>query len=447
MVTDFLVERFRERPGDPAVIAPAGSCTFAELIDLRDRWAHELERSGVAPGTVVALEGDFQPNAIALMFALLDRAAIVAFESNADRPGRERRSELAQVELRIHVDSRDAVSFQSTGRRAAHPLYDEIRERGRPGVVAFTSGTAGEPKGGVHDFSFFLEKFHARRRGLSTLAFLLFEHLGGINTMLHALSCAATVVTPDSRSPEEVCALIERHRVELLPATPTFYNLLLLSNAHRHHDLSNLRVVSYGAEPMPQSTLDRLHAAFPGVKLQQTYGLIEVGAPRSKSRDDGSLWVRIGGEGFETRVVDGVLQTRSRSTIVGYLNAPTPFTPDGWFVTGDLVEQDGEYLRFLGRESELINVGGRKVYPAEVESVLQSMEAVEEAAVYGEPNRLMGQIVCADVVAAATADASVLASDVKRFCREHLERFKVPVKVRVVDELWVSERFKRLRKR
>jgi long-chain acyl-CoA synthetase len=433
-VTDFLAARFAERPDAAAVIAPAGGCTFAELIELRDHWSGELERAGVAPGTVVALGGDFQPNAVALLLALLDRSAIVVFEGNRDTPGREARAELAEVEVRAHVDGRDAVTFQRTGRRASHALYRELRRRAAPGVVAFSSGTSGEPKGAVHDFACFLEKFHARRRGRSTLAFLLFEHLGGINTLLHALSCAATVVTPGSRLPDEVCALIERHRVELLPATPSFFNLLLLSKAHRHHDLSSLRVISYGAEPMPQATLDRLRVEFPQVKLQQTYGLIEVGVPRSKSRDDGSLWVKIGGEGFETRVVDGVLQVRSHWTIIGYLNARSPITPDGWFVTGDLVEQDGDYLRFLGRQSELINVGGRKVYPAEVENVIQAIDGVDDVVVRGEPNRLMGQVVTAEIRASDPVDPAALAKLVKRHCRQRLDVFKAPVKVQVITE-------------
>ncbi|MCH8006732.1 MAG: AMP-binding protein, partial [Planctomycetes bacterium] len=138
-------------------------------------------------------------------------------------------------------------------------------------------------------------------------------------------------------------------------------------------------------EPMRQSTLRRFHELLPKVQLQQTYGLTETGVLRSKSKSSDSLWVRIGGKGFETRVVEGILQIKAESAMLGYLNAPNPFTEDGWMDTGDLVEVDGEFIRFLGRESEIINVGGEKVYPAEVENVIQQMEGVEDVAVTGVP--------------------------------------------------------------
>jgi long-chain acyl-CoA synthetase len=441
----FLIERFEERRDEPAVISPAGRCTFGELIELRGRWGQELVSDGVSPGTVVGLEGDFTPNTIALFLALLDRAAIVVPQSNVSRLGREGKDEIAQVEAYYRVDDADGVQFERTGRSASHELYDELRRRGHPGAVAFSSGTSGDPKAAVHDFTFLLERFHERRRVFSTLAFLLFDHLGGIGTMLHAYSNAATIVSTRDRSPDAVCELIEQHGVELLPATPTFFNLLLLSGAHRRHDLSSLRVITYGAEPMPESTLRRLGEQFPAVKLQQTYGLIELGPMRSSSRDDRSAWVKVGGEGYETRVVDGILQVRSRATILGYLNAPTPITPDGWFVTGDAVLQDGDYLRFLGRKSELINVGGRKVFPAEVESVILTLDCVEDVTVYGEANALVGQIVCAKVKAAEPIEQAEIARRVKQACRERLDRFKVPVKVRRTDEAQFGSRFKKAR--
>lgn len=445
MFTDFLAERFAEQPDADAVIAPGARCTFAELLALRTRWHEELERLGVAPGTVVALEGEFSPQAVALFLALVDRAAIVVPYSSLVRTGRAGRDDLAMVEATFTVDERDEVAFTRSGRTAEHELYAELRRRGHPGLVLFSSGTSGEPKAAVHDFTFLLEKFQVRRPAYVTLNFLLFDHLGGINTMLHTLSNGATVIGIRDRSPETVCALIEEHGVELLPATPSFYNLLLLSGAHRRHDLGSLKLASYGAEPMPQSTLERLREALPGVRLQQTYGLIEVGALRTKSREDGSLWVRVGGEGFQTRVVDGILQLKTRATILGYLNAPTPITEDGWFITGDAVEQDGEWFRILGRKSELINVGGEKVYPAEVESVIQTMDGVEEALVFGEKNPLLGNIVCARVKTVEPVGDG-FASEVKRYCAERLERFKVPVKVEIVEETAVGDRLKKVRR-
>lgn len=449
MFVDFLTRRFSEHAAEPAVIAPSTRCTFGELAASVERWSGALAGEEVSRGTVAGLVGDFSPNTIGLFLGLADRGAIVVPERNAGAVGREGREELARVEVVIEVNQADGVRIERTDREASHELYDELRRRRHPGLVQFSSGTSGEPKAAVHDLTLLLEKFEVRRPALRALAFLLFDHLGGINTMLHTLSNGGALVSTDDRSPDAVCRLIEQHGVELLPATPTFLNLLLLSGAHRRHDLGSLRVISYGAEPMPAAALARLREAFPRVKLQQTYGMIELGAMRTTSREDGSLWVKVGGEGFQTRVVDGMLQVRARSMLLGYLNAPTPITEDGWLATGDLVEEDGQYLKFLGRESDLINVGGEKVYPTEVEGVIESMDGVLDATVYGEPNNLVGQIVCARVTTDERSDhgRDELARRVRRFCRDRLERFKVPVKVEVVGGELGGERVKKSRQR
>lgn len=446
MSADLLIARFSEQPEKCAVVSPAGRCSFGDLVESCRRWGEALDREGVGAGTVVELRGDFSPASIALFATLTTRGAIIVPESRADRCGREERAALAEVEARCAVSEDDQVRIERAGRTASHELYRQLRRRGHPGLVQFSSGTSGRPKVALHDLTHLLEKFEVRRPAWTTLAFLLFDHLGGINTMLHTLSNGATLVAAADRSPDPVCEVIESNRVELLPATPSFLSLLLLSGAHRRHDLSTLRVISYGAEPMPEATLGRLHEAFPNVRLQQTYGLVELGALRTKSHDDASLWVKVGGEGYETRVVEGELQVRARSMLLGYLNAPTPITTDGWLRTGDMVEQDGDYIRFLGRESDRINVGGEKVYPVEVEGVIESMDDVVEATVYGEPNALMGQIVCARVRTVDEVDEAEFAREVKRVCRGQLDRFKVPIKVAVTDTHQTGARLKKVRR-
>jgi len=180
--------------------------------------------------------------------------------------------------------------------------------------------------------------------------------------------------------------------------------------------------------------------------LLQTYGLSEVGILRSQSRASDSLWVKVGGEGFETRVVNGLLEIRARSVMLGYLNAPSPFTADGWFPTGDAVEVDGEYLRIRGRQSEIINVGGEKVYPAEVESVLQSMEGVQDVTISAEANPITGQIVSAKVRLGTGETLREFRARMRLFCRDRLPVFKIPQKVTLVDEAMHGERFKKQRR-
>jgi acyl-CoA synthetase (AMP-forming)/AMP-acid ligase II len=140
-----------------------------------------------------------------------------------------------------------------------------------------------------------------------------------------------------------------------------------------------------------------------------------------------------------------MLEIKADTAMIGYLNAPSPFTEDGWFKTGDAVEVDGEYLRILGRKSELINIGGAKVYPTEVESVLQTMEGVKEVAVSGEPNPIMGHIVKARVRLATGEGTAQFAKRMRAFCKDKLANYKVPQKVALVEEKLHSGRFKKMR--
>jgi len=344
------------------------------------------------------------------------------------------------------VSAGDQARLERTTAGASHELYTRLRSARHPGLVLFSSGSTGKSKAAVHDFVPLLEKFRVPRHALRTLTFLLFDHIGGVNTLLYALSNAGCIVAVQERSPEAVCAAIEKHRVQLLPTSPTFINLLLASEAYLDHDLASLELVTYGTEVMPESTLARFHQIFPRVRLLQTYGLSEVGILRSQSRSSDSLWVKVGGEGFETRVVDGMLEIRARSVMLGYLNAPSPFTADGWFPTGDAVEVDGEYLRIRGRQSEIINVGGEKVYPAEVESVLQSMEGVQDVTVSAEANPITGQIVAAKVRLSTGETLPEFRARMRRFCRDRLPVFKIPQKVTLVDEAMHGERFKKQRR-
>ena len=314
-------------------------------------------------------------------------------------------------------------------------------------MILFSSGSTGPNKAALLDFDKILEKFRVRRKLLRTAGFLLFDHIGGINTLLYVLSNLGTFVTLSDRSPASVLECIEKHRIELLPTSPTFIKLILISEAYKDYDLSSLQLVTYGTEPMPQPVLEKLAELLPHVRLQQTYGLTEVGILRSQSRGNNSLWVKIGGEGYQWRVVDSILQIRSSATMLGYLNARAPITEDGWFVTGDEVEVDGEFLRILGRRSELINVGGLKVYPAEVEGVIEMAQFVESATVWGEPNAILGHVVVARVKLSddAPLSPSEARGKLKAWCDERLERHKRPMKIEITEATQHNIRFKKIR--
>jgi acyl-coenzyme A synthetase/AMP-(fatty) acid ligase len=442
----FFLDVFRERAETEAIVFRDGSYSFQWLHRAIEEATIELRRAGIAAGAVVSLEADFSHTSIAHLLALIAIGAIVVPIAPSSEANRWSLRELAQVEWQVALTELGGARIEHVDRPADAPLYAALRSAGHPGLVLFTSGSTGEPKGAVHDCERLLLKYQKRRAPFRTLMFLLFDHIGGIDTLFQALANGGTVVIPATRSPEDVCAAIARHRVEVLPTAPSFITMLLLSEAHRRHDLASLRYVTYGAEVMPQTTLDRLAAEFPQVTLLQKYGITEVGTLRSRSRSNGSLWVKVGGEGYETRVVDGILQIRAASSMLGYLNAPSPFTPDGWFITGDAVEVEGEYLRILGRASDLINVGGRKVYPAEVETVIQEMDNVTEVAVFGERHPFTGQIVVAKVKLRTPEDPVALERRIRSHCRSRIEAYKVPARVLVSDDALHTERLKTTRR-
>lgn len=442
---DFVFDAFAAQPDDEAIIWRDGTYRYGWLLEQVRHWKDRLQTEAVHAGAVVALEADFSPHSVAAFLALIDAGYILVPLSPAVRAKRDEFLEIAEVEIRVALDSHDQATLARVPTAATHGHYVELRSRQHPGLVLFSSGSTGKSKAAVHDMVGILEKFKQRRHTRRTMAFLMFDHIGGINTMLYTLSNGGCMVTTDDRSPDGVLRAIERYRVELLPTSPTFLNLVLLSEAYKRYDLTSLQLITYGTEPMPEGTLARVHALLPGIELLQTYGLSEVGILRSKSRSSDSLWVKVGGEGFQTRIVDGILQIRSRSAMLGYLNAASPFTDDGWFVTGDAVEQDGEYLRIRGRQSEIINVGGEKVHPAEVESAIQGVENIAAVLVYKEANPITGNMVCAQVSLIREEDPKAVARRVKQHCREQLRPFQVPVKVNVVEAISHSERFKKQR--
>ena len=440
---DWLLARMRQQSDAPAVGMPTVTVTYAGLLARCEAWRRRLAAAGVGVGTVTSLEGEYGPEAVAVFLALIARGAIIVPLSSDSQRQADALLDTGEVEVRVSaVDG----SIQRQDRRATHPHYEELRRRQHPGLVLFSSGSTGKHKGAVHDLVQLLKKFETPRHAYRTLVFLQMDHIGGVNTLLYTLSNGGMVVVAAERSPAAVCTAIARHKVELLPTSPTFLNLLLLSGEHERHDLRSLRLVTYGTEPMPESTLARLAETLPAVQLLQTYGSTELGILRSKSRTRDSLWVRVGGEGYETKVVDGRLWIRAECAMLGYLNAPSPFDAEGFLDTGDLVIVDGEWLRILGRESEVINVGGSKVHPAEVESVLLGLDNVADVSVRGERHPLVGQIVTASILLQSPETPAEFRVRMRQYCSTRLPAYNVPARVEIAEGPLHSSRFKRMRR-
>ena len=444
---ETVMSRMRQKDTAPALFWQGEELSYSDLFDLIDAWSDRLATYRIGPGTVCGILGDYSPQTCALFFALMEaKAILVPFTHNVERE-MPAFMEIAGVQRLFRFDAADSWTIETFENVPQNELVLSFLERRLPGLIVFTSGSTGKPKGILHDCERVMRKFVVEREGWRTVLFLMMDHFGGFNTLLSAFAYGGVGICVPDRNPDAICRTIEQSRATLLPTTPTFLNMLILSGSYKDLDISSIKLITYGTEVMPEATLQKIRTIFPNARLKQTYGLSELGVLRSKSKSDDSPWVRIGGEGFEVKVVDNVLWVRSEANMVGYLNAPNPFDEEGWMCTGDQVEVRGEYMRILGRKSEVINVGGQKVFPVEVETVLLGTDNVCEVTVYGSPHPLMGQVVHARVSLHTPEDPIALTERLRKFCLERMARYKVPMRFTIVSEdEQYSERFKKLRR-
>lgn len=440
MLLDKIIAVMEENRDEPAIVTDDREYCYGELLQCYETYMEELAE--IPECSVFAVRGKFTVKTIGLMMALINRKAIYV---PIAKEVKDVEFYLQTSQSEYFIDMEDE-KIQVLSGEVSHPILLGLKEKELPGIVFFSSGTTGVPKAAVHDLMPYIHRFEERGKTLRSMAFLLFDHMGGFNTVMHSVSNGGFMVTLSQQTPDEVCRVIEKYQLELLPTSPSFLHMLLMGRFYEKYDLSSLKIISYGTEPMQESTLRRLHKIFPEVTLKQTYGLTELGVMRTKSRSSDSLWVKVGGDSHhQTKVVDGILYIKSDMSMLGYLNAEAPFDEDGWYNTGDKVEVDGDYFKILGRDSELINVGGEKVYPAEVESVLLEVDGVQDVAVVGMSNPIMGQVVVANIYPEEGIDTVALTKKIKDVSRERLEKFKRPVKIKFSDDSFQSARFKKKR--
>ena len=438
-----LLSRFPTYSAKPALAGAWGVVTYGELAGLVGKVRHELAQLKLDRPTVFGLVGEHGPAATAWLLALAEAGHFVAPLSGnaAEHPAK---LALINAQWIVVAEAKEWKTFPRVDEPSTHSLFCQLAEQKTAGLILFSSGTSGAPKAMVQDFGKLLASYESRRESdLGMLALLGFDHIGGLNTLFNTLAAGSLLAVPPSRAPADVAATIARHKVAILPASPTFLNLLL--TAGLTEELSSLRVITYGTEPMPESLLVRLKAAFPRVRFIQTFGTSETGITRTESPEAGSTFLRFEDPNLEWKIIADELWLRSRTQVAGYLNASNErFTEDGWFRTGDKVEQGPNgTLRILGRMGEMINVGGEKLMPAEVESVVLGIPGVTDCRVRGEPHPLTGQTVVVDVVTAA-ADHEALRSAIRSACRERLARHKIPTRVTFVSSV-SGERMKKTR--
>ena len=429
-----IVEKLKARWENidyPFLIHSNGALKFSEITQ-----QESVDLSDVKSGDVVALIGDFDPQSISILLQLIDKNVILVPITVETKAQHAYFFESALVDVVI-----ENGSVRRIHHRFKHQFIEDLRSKGHAGLVLFSTGTTGRPKAILHDLTLFMKRFETPRPTLKTINFLLFDHIGGLNTLLHTLFNKGTVVAPKSRRVEDILATCAEHKIEVLPTTPTFLRMMLMSGLVPDDVPDTLRIITYGTERMDQPTLDTLCELLPNIDFRQTFGMSELGIVRVKSKARNSLFMKVGGEGVETRVIDHVLEIRSETRMLGYLNAESPFDTDGWYHTKDIVEECDGHYKVTGRTSEVINVGGLKFMASEVERVALQYTHVALAKAEAKPNPITGQHV--ELTVQSTKNYDVDKAGLKRFLSEHLPNHMVPKRLRIAP-VSVGHRFKKI---
>lgn len=313
-------------------------------------------------------------------------------------------------------------------------LLHKFLAQEQPGLVLATSGTSGKPRWVLHRLDIIAQKYAKLKTALKTVLVFPLHHISGIETVLSVLSAGGTIYLPSSNTHDQVLAAIAQYKPHFISCTPTYLRMLMLYDASGKQ-LQNLRFVNLGGEPTDAASLAFFRNALPNLEIKQAFGTTETSNLRTFQVDGQK--VHLGQNGQDFTVKNGVLHLPKGRSLVGFL------WPDGsasnWLSTGDKVAlQDDGSLLFLGRESQVINVGGEKVFPAKVEEVLLQHEAVIHAKVFAQEHAFLGQVVAAKVVLAQPVSNTLL----RKHCAAHLPAHAVPMQMHKVDEIDMSSQLK-----
>ena len=455
---------FADRWGDrPHIVQGDTVLTFTEVRGAAERKAAALTADGVTRGDRVLLLGFNSPEWIVNFWACV-LAGTVPVLGNAWWSNAELSDSLALLEPKVVLADSRAERILPDGTRrgrweldldgaetaATPPAFEHDEDD--PAAIVFTSGTSGKPKAVVLSHRSLLAGLqmllHITRRlpqqvdestgdaGLHTGPMF---HIGGIQTLIRAITVGDTLVMPVGRfDPGEAIRLIEQWRIARWSAVPTMVSRFLEHPDVRTRDLTSLRSVTVGGAPVHPEFVAQLRGGLPGVqpRIATGYGLTENGgqATAASGRDTSE---RPGSCGRPLPCVDikildatderdGEILLRSPTQMLGYFGLKeSPISDDGWLYTGDLghVDDDG-YLWITGRAKDMIIRGGENIAPAAVEQALSAIPGVIECAVFGVPHPDLGE----EVMAAVVLDGPLAAEDLAGQLRGRLVSFAVPTR-------------------
>ena len=468
-------------PGRPAVILPDDNAvtTYGDLAGQVEALAAALRGSGLRPGQAVGIA---LPNGLECLavFLAVARARLVAAPLNPAYKAEEFRFYLEDLDARVVVAPAGAHPVREAARDLNLPVWTADRDAAgrirlegegiapaaagsaeppRPDDVALflhTSGTTSRPKGVplTHaNLTASVRNIAAHYRlgpadtGLVVMP--LFHVHGLIGATLSPLFAGGTVVVPSRFSAQAFWPAVRAHRVNWYSAVPTVHQILLArADADGAPARSDFRFIRSCSSALAPATMAQLESRF-GAPVLEAYAMTEAAHQMTSNplppgaRKPGSVGR---GADVDVAIMDeagtllpasapGEVVVRGPNVTRGYHNNPQANTEaftHGWFRTGDRGVMDAEgYVTLIGRIKELINRGGEKISPLEVDAVLLAHAAVAEAATFGAPDAKYGE----EVHAAVVLKGEATAEELQAHCRDRLADFKVPKVVHLVKEL------------
>ncbi|HWH30429.1 MAG TPA: metalloregulator ArsR/SmtB family transcription factor [Mycobacteriales bacterium] len=465
-VLDRAVARWPERTAFVDVDGTAvGYREFAERVDVA---ARSLRARGLQPGQAVAVASG---NTLALATAVFAcaRAQLVLVGLNTRLAPPQWTYMLEHMGARLALGSEAFLDgLREAGAAAAEPLDDVLLAGGPPlpveppdeaatYAVVFTSGTTGRPKASqvvhrcsVHSGMSYQRVLRLEPDDVTAVWFPLYYISAMHAHVLPAMLAGAACVLVDTSSPREYVATLERHGVSWAYAVPSWWRLCLRVPELARERLPALTRLAAGGAPFPADLQTALRERLEGVRLLDVYGLSETHSPGCIADDDDlrarpgtvgrpldCMEAEVRGEGGRALPAGepGTLWLRGSLVTTGYAGDPAATAEavvDGWFDTGDVarIDRDGR-VTVLDRTKDMINRGGTKIFSAEVEELLRTHPAVEDAAVVGVHDALAGEAVAAFVV----PRAPVTAAEVRAWVRERMADHAAPKLVELVEAL------------
>jgi cyclohexanecarboxylate-CoA ligase/acyl-CoA synthetase len=458
-LANWLARHVRERPAAPAVAFQDSTLTWAELEQRVLGAAHAMKARGVGRGDAVAVQLPNTPEFVVAYLAIAHVGAILCTLHMAYR-GAEVQALLRHSGARLAIclpQAKDmfegcGMSFSELGAGGALSIPSSIRVHAKPAdpfLLLYTSGTTAAPKGVVHTYRTMLgnARLGAPEHGLTESSRVLcaapLSHLYGLYSLHCAWALGACTVLLPAFKPDDLALAVQTHRPSALWTAPAHVAACRAAGAFERYDWSSLELAIVSGSIAPPELVRFFSRAVPRCAVTQLWGMTELQAGLyTRPGDPPEMSATTAGRpspGTELRLSEGELQVRGPLLFSGYLKnaeeTANAFTADGWFRSGDLAERRGEYYAITGRSKDLINRGGVKFNPAEVEMLLDSHPKILQSAIVPMPDPVLGEKACAFITLRKPQDPVGLAEVVEYLLGKNIAKNKLPEKLVVVPEM------------